>query len=717
MKNRIFTILITIIIPLSATATHIVGGEMNYRCVGNNQYEISLTVFRDCFNGVPPFDVQAAVGVFDASNNLVQNILIPFIQDDTLQPVLFDSCAVIPPNVCVHRTTYIDTITLNFSAGGYKILYQRCCRNYTIANIANPNSTGATFYTFISEQGLNTCNSNPVFSEWPPIYICAGTPIVFDHSATDIDGDSLVYSLCAPFVGANTTTPMPQPPFNPPYTNNLFPYDTITWVPPYSTTDMMGGVPLAIDKNTGLLTGTPTILGQFVVGICVKEYRNGQLISLTKRDFQYNVGTCGSYFGADFIAPEVVCDGFDVSFVNISQSGPYFWDFGVLSVTNDTTGLKNPTFTYPDTGDYTVMLISGYGDPCADTLFKTLSIRANSLLWDVEEVYDACDDTVRVQFFDQTLVSNGNAIRWEWDFGTFTDTTQNPVITLSGSPDNRYLYRMIVTASNGCQGIGIGEIQTYPTELDFTIGAQECPGQEMQISVRSLDANDTVSYEWMPSNEIIAIENDTQITIAPFVPTYYFLETTNNTCVRLDTFFIDPTLYAPPLDIDVEPDTIFPGAISQLTATDDLDYIYSWGYDETLSDTAIFNPIANPLQTTAYYLTVTDEKGCIGVDTALVYVRPFECADPYIFIPNAFTPNDDGRNDILYVRANGVDDFYFAVYSRWGQKIFETNDLNQGWDGTFEGRKLTPDVFGYVLRVNCVTGNTYFKKGNITLIR
>ncbi len=717
MKKQLLIALVWLILPLNLAATHIVGGEMNYRCLGNNQYEISLTVFRDCFNGVPPFDATAAVGVFNANNILVQDIRIPFVQDDTLQPVLFDSCSVIPPSVCVHRTTYIDTITLNFSTGGYKILYQRCCRNYTIANIANPNQTGATFYTYVSEQALNTCNSNPVFSEWPPIYICAGTPIVFDHSATDIDGDSLVYSLCAPFVGANVTTSMPQPPFTPSYTNNLFPYDTITWVAPYSTADMMGGVPLKIDKNTGLMTGTPFTLGQFVVGICVKEYRNGQLISITKRDFQYNVGTCGSYFGADFIAPEVVCDGYDVNFINTSQAGPYLWDFGILGSTSDTTGTKNPSFTYPDTGTYTVMLISGYGDPCADTIFQDLSIRANSLVWDVEEVYNACFDTITVHFFDQSIISGGNAVKWEWDFGTHIDSVQNPVVTFSGNADHTYIYRMFVTASNGCQAVGIGEIRAYPTELDFEIGEQDCPGQEMQIAVISLDPTDTIDYHWTPESEIISIENDTVITVAPYNPTYYVLESSRETCLRYDTIFIDPTLYAPPLDIDVVPDTIFPGGTSQFTATDDLDYNYSWQYDETLSDTSIFNPSATPLQTTAYYLTVTDERGCIATDTALVYVRPFECADPYIYIPNAFTPNNDGKNDVMYVRANGVADFYFAIYSRWGQKVFETTDLTLGWDGTFEGRKLPPDVFGYVLQVDCVTGSSYLKKGNITLIR
>ena len=75
---------------------------------------------------------------------LITQMLIPFMGDDTLNPVLFDSCLVIPPEVCVHRTTYIDTIFLPFNAGGYQLAYQRCCRNYTILNVQNPDQTGAT---------------------------------------------------------------------------------------------------------------------------------------------------------------------------------------------------------------------------------------------------------------------------------------------------------------------------------------------------------------------------------------------------------------------------------------------------------------------------------------------------------------------------------------------------------------------------------------------
>ncbi|RME96801.1 MAG: hypothetical protein D6772_11370, partial [Bacteroidetes bacterium] len=238
---------------------------MGYRCLGNDRYEISLTIYRDCFFGNPDayFDDPASIGVFDSENNLLEDIRINLMGDDTLSAVLTDECLVIPPDVCVHTTTYRATVTLRPRAGGYQLAYQRCCRNQTIQNIVDPLATGATFGVRISERALRECNSSPEFLEWPPLYICANEPIQFDQSALDRDGDSIVYRLCAPLQGADQNIPRPQPPNNPPY-------EEVVWQDGYGVDNMLnglpGGEPLRIDARTGLLTGIPNTVGQFVVG-------------------------------------------------------------------------------------------------------------------------------------------------------------------------------------------------------------------------------------------------------------------------------------------------------------------------------------------------------------------------------------------------------------------------------------------------------------------
>lgn len=87
------------------------------------------------------------------------------------------------------------------------------------------------------------------------------------------------------------------------------------------------------------------------------------------------------------------------------------------------------------------------------------------------------------------------------------------------------------------------------------------------------------------------------------------------------------------------------------------------------------------------------------------------------FVPNAFTPDGDGLNEVLFVRGAAIDEVFFAIYNRWGEKVFESTSKTQGWDGTFKGKMLTPDVYGYYVEVRCFNGETYFKKGNVTLIR
>ena len=100
-----------------------------------------------------------------------------------------------------------------------------------------------------------------------------------------------------------------------------------------------------------------------------------------------------------------------------------------------------------------------------------------------------------------------------------------------------------------------------------------------------------------------------------------------------------------------------------------------------------------------------------------VEVLDFICEDPYIYLPNAFSPNGDGENDILYIRGKNLSKVYLAIFNRWGQLVFETENQHFGWDGTFEGMEIDPAVYDYYMRWECEPGKEHFKKGNITLIR
>ncbi|RLD40758.1 MAG: hypothetical protein DRI86_14695, partial [Bacteroidetes bacterium] len=146
-------------------------------------------------------------------------------------------------------------------------------------------------------------------------------------------------------------------------------------------------------------------------------------------------------------------------------------------------------------------------------------------------------------------------------------------------------------------------------------------------------------------------------------------------------------------------------------------YNYSWHPVIGLSDPNSASPTATPNTTTTYIIDAVDQYGCSFQNKVTIYVLDVICEEPYIYVPNAFTPNNDGKNDILYVNSSVGYDINFRIYDRWGELVFETTDINQGWDGVFNNKNLDAGVYVYHLELECFNNDHFIKKGNITLIR
>jgi gliding motility-associated-like protein len=168
--------------------------------------------------------------------------------------------------------------------------------------------------------------------------------------------------------------------------------------------------------------------------------------------------------------------------------------------------------------------------------------------------------------------------------------------------------------------------------------------------------------------------------------------------------------------VTANPTTIENGESTTIRVENCPDCTYSWSPATGLNTTTGSTVIASPTDTTEYTVKVTS-NGCMAELKITINVSGPYCVEPYIFVPTAFTPNGDGVNDVLYVRGRGIDRMTFIIYNRWGQKMFETSDPKVGWDGTFRGKKLPADVYGFYLLANCIDGTTYRKQGNVTLIR
>ncbi|MBL7747601.1 MAG: gliding motility-associated C-terminal domain-containing protein, partial [Chitinophagaceae bacterium] len=145
---------------------------------------------------------------------------------------------------------------------------------------------------------------------------------------------------------------------------------------------------------------------------------------------------------------------------------------------------------------------------------------------------------------------------------------------------------------------------------------------------------------------------------------------------------------------------------------------YLWSPSTGLSSTTVFNPIGvynSSIDSVRYKLIVRDAIGC--ADSAFVTVRVFK-TNPSVFVPTAFTPNNDGLNDVVRPIAVGIRRInYFSVYNRWGQQVFTTTQNKQGWDGRINGRLQNSGVFVWMVSAQDYLGNNIFLKGTVTLIR
>ncbi len=590
-----------------AHATHIVGGEMNYTCLGNNEFEISLTIFRDCENGSPYawFDDPAKIGIYDIDGVLVDSLFIELIGNDTLDQTLSNECFVAPIEVCVHTTTYNSIVELPPRIGGYELIYQRCCRNTTIVNIVEPLSAGATYSARITEEALLECNSSAQFLSWPPIYICAGEPIYFDQSATDIDGDSIAYSLCTPLLGATPDVPEPLP------WEQTVPEPLVWLDPPYNLTNVLGGIPLEIDPITGLLTGTPNTLGQFVVGICLEEYRNGELISTTRRDFQYNVGECNAVYAA-FFAPEFQCDELQVNFENNSEFADAFeWYFNDPGNPDAISFEMNPSYVFSDTGTYQVMLVAQPGI-CADTFIQEINIQYSNLFinYDLEE--GLCTDSILLEVSNFSSDENGEpqSVEWVLSDGQSADTDEASFyIDESGM----YTLTLNIIAANGCP-------ESVDTTFEVNLIDIFLPNDSLfichgdSVALNPFGSND-YQYNWFPSDGLNNF-NLANPLASPNEPTAYTVDILDLTtsCEITRTVFVD---LPEKITLDIGPDIVTCDPKVLLVANSDLATSYAW------SENSDFDPILSfgdsalvvPFGSTTYYAFVRDSFNCLAYDT------------------------------------------------------------------------------------------------------
>lgn len=412
---------------------------------------------------------------------------------------------------------------------------------------------------------------------------------------------------------------------------------------------------------------------------------------------------------ADFIPPPSGCTPYTAQFNNTSSASgtsTYEWHFGDGS----TSTLQNPSHTYTQSNLYNVTLIVRDNNACnkIDSVTKQLILLSDTT-YSLPAKTICLNDSVQIGF-----VTNDTVLTYHWQLAsTLTNSSiSNPV----AFPKDTTTYLLIV--SNGiCSDSIFQTVNVYKDSIDAVGDTVICSGGNIRLLVTHYSSLPLI-YDWKPNANILSGDSTNSPTVFASNTTTFIVTAENSLhCRYVDSTVVNVFSSQANVIATANPDTITWGGSSQLYADSSNAIWLMWKADSTLSATDITNPIATPYDNHVYVVEVLDEHGCGKTDSVWVYIIHTPCAESNLYIPNAFSPNNDGKNDVLYVRGNSITKLYFAVYDRWGQKVFETRDIAKGWDGNFKGKKIDPAVFGWYAEGVCESGEKFFKKGNVTLLR
>lgn len=629
MKKIIAIIFIFFSLPVFAR--HIAGGEIFYERIGpggtpgTSVYRITLRLFRDCQSSGAQLDPTVNLGIFEKNTNTEvpgSPFTVNLDHIETIQKNGNLPCIINAPIVCYQVGFYYLTVTLPNNQQGYWVSFQRCCRVDNITNLTQAIGVGATYLGSIAGSntlGSGNFNSSPQFYLRDTALVCQNRNFTLDFSASDPDGDILTYEFCEAYDGASQNSPVITNPPPPPYL--AVPYGNgFTAFTPL-------GSGVNINPTTGIISGIAPASGSYVITVCVNEWRGGQIINTHRKDFILKIADC-DFVAAQLPISAVFCDDFVTSFENQTPSSLIYgwhWDFGVPGLTNDTSNIATPTFTYPDTGIYTVKLVVNPGDPCSDSASMQLGLYPGFF---PDFTSQGVCVTKPTSFFDATTTVYGFVSGWRWDFGESTvlnDTSRlkNPVYSYPTIGVKNVQF--IVQSSKGCIDTlyrDINIIDKPPITLPFR-DTLIC-----DIDTLLIPASGSGVFSWTPNYNIISANTSSPL-VFPKVTTWYKVQLDDNGCINTDSVRIR---VVDRVTLTVRSDTTFcAGDGVQLNAfTNGLQF--SWSPALDLSNPNIVNPIANPLATTTYQLTARIGN-CSATDDVRVFVVPY----PYVNAGNDVT--------------------------------------------------------------------------------
>ncbi|MES2003204.1 MAG: PKD domain-containing protein [Bacteroidota bacterium] len=618
--KKAFFIVTLFICSIPATARHVAGGELFYEYLGpatsgSSNYRITLRLFRDCNSSGPLLqNEQVSVGIYSNATN-AQIALLPLPRITAITTISLNTaafpCLVGDPKVCYEIGIYSSTISLADNVAGYTLSRTGCCRIDYITNLSVATSVGSNYVTKIPGTASLPVghNNSPQFNVRDTALVCANKKFILDFGANDSDGDSLSYSFCDAYTsgsGGNTAPP--------PAILNLIP---LPYASPYSGAYPLG-TGVGINSVTGIISGVAPGEGQYVVNVCITEWRNGKPITEHRKDFILKVQNCDF---VEAVLPDKIiqCKDSIVHFENQSTSAAitsYRWTFGDRS--NNFSTAPTVDYPYADTGKYMARLMVTGPQGCVGEDSTQVFVYPGFI--PAFTITGSCFLNP-FQFTDQTSSRYGTVNSWRWNLG---DETTNADTSLNKNTSYKYPkpsvkdVSLIVTNTKGC----IDSLHKNLLVADKPI--LQLPFKDTLIcSIDSLaiPVGNTGVISWLPNKNIL-FPNTANPLVFPKDTTKYIVTVNDNGCINTDTVTVNVLQF---IKVDLGNDSLIckTDTIRLHAVSDALSY--QWRSSSGVTVNNVKNPLVQPLVNTKYYVVANLGK-CQDRDSVTISVAPYPIA-------------------------------------------------------------------------------------------
>lgn len=595
---------------------------MYYRYVGKNNNQYTYQIVLKLYRGCEPIDRDhAALDPYvsftvwnndDNTHVTVDNIRLN--GPSTLNNQNINPCIVNTPSICYQVGTYESNIVFQLNRKGYTVAFQRCCRSDLLLNVYTQGQVGATYFTTVpgSENGIPGDNS-PVFNNEEAVLLCSTGALNYDYTASDPDGDRLVYSFYAGNVGTGSS-----PDDNAPVPTSSPPFPEFSYQAGFTASTPLGpGV--TINPNTGGITGRPKLEeGSYDITVRVQAYRNGKLIATHLKDFQVDVHNCRRVTLADIPPLFNDCKSYTINFPNSSTPGKtYLWDFGDGGISTEYT----PAHTYKQPGVYQISFSVDPGSPCGDSIEATARIFPG-LKADFSFTGSCLQFPTAFKDESRPGATADKISGWEWDLGM-----AGPHPGGSGAKDTTHQYLapgtypvvLTINTDSGCVQSDTQSVVIYDKPaISLTPGdTMVCYKDDLTLHASGIQQG---TYQWTPSYQISGA-NTASPTVHPLEDTTYRVTFTDDQgCMNTDSVRL--TVKKTLLLRAGNDTTICKGDAITLQAASDANYAFAW-YDNAGNAVAATRMASVVPEQNEQYKVVATLGSCTAEDESVIKLVPY----------------------------------------------------------------------------------------------